>query len=70
MVDYTQSSNLAPPNLGLIVVQLKQASSKILDALDEHKRLTTRLESLPDDTTTANITMSATVTMVSQCQIL
>ena len=49
-VDYTQNTNLAPPNLGLMVIQLRQACNKILEALDEHKRLSTRLESLgPDD---------------------
>ena len=49
-VDYTHNTNLAPPNLGLMVIQLRQACNKILEALDEHKRLSTRLESLgPDD---------------------
>jgi len=56
VLDYTQNTNLAPPNLGLMVVQLKQASSKILDALDEHKRLSTRLDSLPDESTVSNTT--------------
>ena len=46
--DYSQTANSAPPNLGLIIVQIRQASNKILDALDEHKQINTRLEGLPD----------------------
>ena len=53
MLDYSQAANSAPPSLGLVIVQIRHASSKLLDALDEHKQLRTRLESLPDSTVLA-----------------
>jgi len=43
--DYSQPlSGTAPPNLGLVIVQLRQAANRMIDALDEHKQMTSRLD--------------------------
>ncbi|XP_067951509.1 nuclear pore complex protein Nup205-like [Watersipora subatra] len=45
--EYSQSATSPPPNLGLIVIQIRQASAEMLEALDEHKQLNSRLDCLP-----------------------